>query len=160
MEANRSIQSFFFTSQLIHGSMVAAVGLVSVVIYTWIDPQRMDQDASFGWRYIVLGVMVGSVGLGFFLFRSTLRSLNRLSDLRNKLQKYRQAILIRSALFEVSGFVSAAAALVTNNISFLLFSIVALVLLLLYRPSRISFLNEAEVSTKELEMIKNTIRKP
>jgi membrane protein implicated in regulation of membrane protease activity len=76
------------------------------------------------------------------------------------MQKYQQAILIRSALFEVSGFVSAAAALLTNDVSFLLFSLVALVLLLLYRPSRISFLNEAEVSTKELEMIKNTSRKP
>lgn len=150
MEKNPdSIRSFFFTLALLYGALAFTLLSFGVGVWVVIDPAQTDQSMASTGRYIVLMVMAATTTAGFLVFGRVTGRLALSTPLDNKFQTYRTAIIARCALFEMGGWVAAVMALLSNDRSLLLLTGVAAVLLLLYRPSRLSFLNTVPLQNEE-----------
>jgi membrane protein implicated in regulation of membrane protease activity len=69
--------------------------------------------------------------------------------------KYQTAILIRSGCFEMPGLFGAVAALITGDISFLLFTAIVIVLFLLLRPSIYTITTDMNLTQRERTLLEN-----
>ncbi len=143
-----TIRSFFFALALVHGAFISSLLCLSIGVLTITAPEDVSQPMASTARYIALAVMSATTGAGFLMFpRLIRRSLS--ATLNDKLQTYRMAIIVRSALFELGGLTAAVMSLLTGDQSLLLLTGVAGILLLLYRPSRLSFLNTMPLKNEE-----------
>ncbi|MCU0419707.1 MAG: hypothetical protein MUC38_08615 [Cyclobacteriaceae bacterium] len=154
MEQNPdTIRSFFFTLALLHGTFVFSLLCVSGGVFFGIDPTHLNQPMASAGRYLVLGLMSATTAAGFLLFGQLTKRVDPSVGLIPKLEKYRGAILLRSALLEMGGVAAAVTALLANDRSLLLLAGVAGVLLLLYRPSRLSFLQAVPLKNEEQALV-------
>jgi len=77
--------------------------------------------------------------LGNLIFNSLVGKAVTNSNLASKLTRYQSAILVRVACLEAPAFLAIAATFMTNNASFLLISLLMLVLMYLQFPSKEKF---------------------
>ncbi|MCW5909927.1 MAG: hypothetical protein KIT62_02575 [Cyclobacteriaceae bacterium] len=100
-------------------------------------------------QYIVLAVVPAGMGIGYIAFKAALKGITPDMSLAEKLQRYQSAVIIRGAGFEMPGMLASAAAFITGNIYFLLFTAVVVVLFLLFRPTLNAVTNDLQLTATE-----------
>jgi hypothetical protein len=106
-------------------------------------------------RYVLFGVLPIGLGTGYFIFKQFMQAIPSSYSLREKLMKYQNAVLIRSACFEMPGLVGAVASLITGDNSFLLFTAIVIVLFLLLRPSVYTITSDLNLTQGERATLEN-----
>jgi hypothetical protein len=106
-------------------------------------------------RYVLFGVLPIGLGAGYFIFKQLMQAIPPSHSLREKLMKYQNAVLIRSACFEMPGLVGAVAAFITGDNSFLLFTAIVIVLFLLLRPSVYTITSDLNLTQGERVTLEN-----
>lgn len=131
-------QSILRTMNLIYFAMVGMLTAFALVVFFLNTTGMIRQEGSdytLELRYLLFAITPLGLFTGYFLFKRLLLTITTTAILNQKLLKYQQAILIRSACFEFPGLVAGVAAFLSKDNSFLLFTALVAVLFLLFRPS-------------------------
>lgn len=131
---------------------VVMVGFAMFVYFSVTTGQPLaPADAEFEslLRIIVIATMPAGMGIGYFAFKNAIKGITPQMPLLGKLQRYQSAVIVRAAGFEMPGMFAAVVALITNNVSFLLFTAVIAVLFLLFRPTVNTITNDLQLSLAE-----------
>jgi hypothetical protein len=152
-------KSFLTALNLIYFSLVfvmATFGLVVLYLnFSGGVSAEVDDEFTTMLRYILLAALPIGLGAGYFLFKQLIGSPDSSTTLREKLFKYQNALLIRSAFFEIPGLLGAVCALITMDNSFLLFTGIAIVMFFLFRPTVYSITADLNLSQADRLILEN-----
>jgi hypothetical protein len=158
MNTGSTTKSVLTALNLIYFSLVSVMGSFGFIVlylnYSGSLTTQADPELALLLRYILFALLPLGIGTGYFIFKQTL-VINSAMSLKEKLFKYQNASLIRSACFEVPGLMGSVAALITGDNSFLLFTAIVVVLFLLVRPTVYSLSSELNLSASERKTLEN-----
>lgn len=147
------------TINLIYFALIFVMAGFAVFVYVWIftGQEMAPVDAAFEslLRILVIAMVPVGMGIGYVTFKASLKGITPDMPLSGKLQRYQQAVLVRCAGFEMPGMFASVVALITGNVSFLLFTAVIVVLFLLFRPTVNSITNDLQLSSRERMELEN-----
>jgi len=91
-----------------------------------------------------------------FVFKKKLNEIRKKSNLKEKMEEYRSALIIKLALIEGPSFFAVVAFLLTGNYIYLGLTIILIIVFLIYTPNKTKFINELELTKKESDLIYNS----
>lgn len=154
---NATSKSVLTALNMIYFSLVAVMAMfVVIVLYVSTSGSiTPEPEIALILRYVLFVLLPIGVGAGYFIFKKWMNAISHSLPLKEKLMKYQTAMLIRSSCFEVPGLFGAVAALVTGDLSFLLFTAIVIVLFLLLRPSIYIITTDMNLSQIERSTLEN-----
>lgn len=129
-----------------------------IVLYlNYTGEVQADVDAEFALmlRYILIALLPMSLGAGYFIFKQITGSIQSSLSLKEKLFKYQNALLIRSACFEFAGMLGCVFAFITTDNSFLLFTGIIIAMFFLFRPTVYSITTDLNLSQTDRLLLEN-----
>jgi hypothetical protein len=105
--------------------------------------------------YLVPIATVVFLAMGHFIFKTLLSKIDATMTLRQKLPKYQNALLIRSALLELPGLLGAVAAMLTGEMYFLVATLLILIIFVMLRPTLYSIVEDLGLSGEEKALVEN-----
>lgn len=159
MNTAPTTKSVLTALNLIYFSLVlvmASLGLIVLYLnYTGNPLAETDPGFALLLRYVLFALLPIGMGMGYFIFKQTLKPINASMTLKEKLFKYQTALLIRSACFELPGLMGSVVALITGDNTFLLFTAIVVVLFLLARPTLYTLTSDLNLSASERSILEN-----
>ena len=154
---NPTSKSVLTGLNIIYFSLITMMGLFALVVLyiTASGDITPDPDMTLLLRYVLFALLPIGLGAGYFIFKQWMLAIKPTLSLREKLMKYQTAVLIRSGCFEMPGLFGAVAAMITGDISFLLFTAIVIVLFLLLRPTIYTITTDMSLSQKERNILEN-----
>lgn len=154
---NPTSKSVLTGLNMIYFSLITMMGLFALVVLyiTASGDITPDPDMTLLLRYVLFALLPIGLGAGYFIFKQWMQAIKPTLSLREKLMKYQTAVLIRSGCFEMPGLFGAVAAMITGDISFLLFTAIVIVLFLLLRPTIYTITMDMSLSQKERNILEN-----
>ena len=154
---NPTSKSVLTGLNMIYFSLITMMGLFALVVLyiTASGDITPDPDMTLLLRYVLFALLPIGLGAGYFIFKQWMLAIKPTLSLREKLMKYQTAVLIRSGCFEMPGLFGAVAAMITGDISFLLFTAIVIVLFLLLRPTIYTITTDMSLSQKERNILEN-----
>ncbi len=154
---NPTSKSVLTGLNMIYFSLITMMGLFALVVLyiTASGDITPDPDMTLLLRYVLFALLPMGLGAGYFIFKQWMQAIKPTLSLREKLMKYQTAVLIRSGCFEMPGLFGAVAAMITGDISFLLFTAIVIVLFLLLRPTIYTITTDMGLSQKERNLLEN-----
>jgi hypothetical protein len=154
---NPTSKSVLTALNMIYFSLITMMGLFAlVVLYITASGEiTPDPELTLIFRYVLFALLPIGLGAGYYIFKQWMQAITPTLSLREKLVKYQTAILIRSGCFEMPGLFGAVAALITGDISFLLFTAIVIVLFLLLRPSIYTITTDMNLTQRERTLLEN-----
>lgn len=146
---------FFQQLTVLYGALLLGQLLFFGVVYFLVANEMMDNqpmDESV-FRTVVPIVILGGVGAAYALDRQRQGNMDRLQDLNAKMQHYRNAVILRSALIEGANFFALLAGLLTQNYTHLLYFAVGLLAFIYFRPSKQQFIDQYDLNAQEREEV-------
>ncbi len=136
--------------------VMAAFGLI-VLYLNYTGGISTDADPAFAQllRYILFAVLPIGLLSGYFIFKKIIATIPSTTSLKGKLGYYQNAVLIRSACFELPGIVGGVAALITGDNSFLLFTALVVVMFFLVRPTVYTITADLNLTSQERAILEN-----
>jgi uncharacterized membrane protein len=154
-----SSKTLLTTMNMIYFSLVSVMGIFAVYVFylNYTESLLVDSDEEYIQllRYVLFGLTPIGISVGYFTFKQQLSTLEPASTLRDKLGKYQTAILIRSAGLEIPGLFGTIAAMLTGENTFLLFTLVIIVVFIILRPTPYTMTNELGLSQSEKSILEN-----
>ena len=154
---NPTSKSVLTGLNMIYFSLITMMGLFALVVLyiTASGDITPDPDMTLLLRYVLFALLPIGLGAGYFIFKQWMLAIKTTLSLREKLMKYQTAVLIRSGCFEMPGLFGAVAAMITGDISFLLFTAIVIVLFLMLRPTIYTITTDMSLSQKERNILEN-----
>jgi len=154
---NPTSKSVLTGLNMIYFSLITMMGLFALVVLyiTASGDITPDPDMTLLLRYVLFALLPMGLCAGYFIFKQWMQAIKPTLSLREKLMKYQTAVLIRSGCFEMPGLFGAVAAMITGDISFLLFTAIVIVLFLLLRPTIYTITTDMGLSQKERNLLEN-----
>ncbi len=141
-------------SRIIHWALLAAPVLLGIFVYLFIQNNAALGDESLQELiYLPLVFMLVSIVGGRFLFQKILGSVKD-KGLEEKLQLFLKASIVRNALFEMTGLVTAVVAFLTGNSTILLLIPIIALQFITNRPSLQKVEIELMLSREEVDSLK------
>ncbi|MFD2790375.1 hypothetical protein [Arenibacter sp. H213] len=145
-------KSYLLILSLIHVAMLLGILIFGAITYfqggELITGFNGDGDI---FMYVVpLLAMVSYFG-GDFMFNKVLTSMDAKSSLKQKLNQYSQASIIRFAVLEGASFIGLFAYRLNNNIFYLVISVVLILYLLKLRPTKDKIARDLRLSKTDQE---------
>ena len=91
-----------------------------------------------------------------FVFKKKLNEIRKKSNLKEKMEEYRSALIIKLALIEGPSFFAVVSFLLTGNYIYLGLTVILIIVFLIYTPNKTKFINELELTKKESDLIYNS----
>lgn len=150
------MKNFFTNMSIISLAPAMAMLLFSGLVYFLhlqgqMEGSDVDPDI---FTYILYVLTPAAVGAGHVVFRYLVSDVPATLSLREKLNKYQAALLVRGALVEAPGLLGAVAAMLTQDIMFLVFPVLMLGVFMYWRPRTESIAEDLQL-TQEESMILN-----
>jgi len=159
MNTAPTTKSVLTALNLIYFSLVSVMASFSLIVlylnYSGGLAAEADPDFDLLLRYVLFALLPLGIGMGYFIFKQILTPLNAAMTLKDKLFRYQNALLVRSACFELPGLMGSVAALITGDNSFLLFTAIVIVLFLLIRPTIYTLTSDLNLSANERSTLEN-----
>jgi hypothetical protein len=154
---NPTSKSVLTALNMIYFSLIMVMTMFGAIVLYLNTSGNITPDPEFALilRYVLFALFPIGVGAGYFIFKQWMQAINPSLTLREKLMKYQTAVLIRSGCFEMPGLFGAVAALITGDISLLLFTAIVIVLFLLHRPSVNTISMDLNLSRKDRSILEN-----
>jgi len=142
--------------QIIHGAFCASIFLFGTLFYfknkeTLYFSTSIDQGNVCYPLFPIIAIIV--IAVGIFLFKKQLSAIDSLLPVNDKVMKYQNAFVTKSAFFEGAAIMNIAALSIAPNAIFLIVAGVVFLLLLISRPTRagvIDALNLSDIESDEL----------
>jgi hypothetical protein len=144
---------------LIYFALMFIMGGFALFVYFWIytgqEMAPIDAEFESMLRIIAIATVPVGMSISYVVFKTVLKTIKPEMTLSTKLQYYQNAILVRAAGFEMPGMFGSVVAFITGNVSFLLFTVVIIVLFLLFRPTVNSITNDLQLTVTERNELEN-----
>lgn len=143
-------KEYFKVLSVLHAALLGTQLLFALVaVYLSMDGQFGGDDlGEFNsiFRFVVPVVIVGAVFGSSVLFKMQMKSIRVKPELKDKLNDYRTASLIRYAMLEAPSMFALVSYLLTANFIFLGYAGLIIVVFVLSRPSPESTANDLELN--------------
>lgn len=147
------MKAFFQQLYVIFLALLAGQLLFAGVVYYLVSNNMMDsqpmEDAIF--KNLVPILIIAGAGAAYWFNRQRGQSGQAVETLAAREQHYRSSVIVRSALMEGANFFAIIAALITQNLVFLLYFAVGLLAFIYFRPSKDEFINQYDLTQEEIE---------
>jgi hypothetical protein len=149
-------QSYFKTLNIIYFSQaVTPLAFSLVVIYLLQSHKPIIENTAF-WYYLVPMVLLGCIGMGYYIFNAIMKRIPSTLSLKEKMPKYSSAILIRSSLLEAPALLGAIAAYITGEVYHLATPFIVVLVSILLRPTKNSITLDLNLSPQERAKLDNS----
>lgn len=125
------------TLSIIHLGLISWPTIVAVIVYL------NTQSASFNFAdtdnmfLVVVPIFaLSSVFLGDFIFKQSIKNIPRTSSLKQKLTRFQTASIIKYGLIEAAAFFGVIGYYMTNNLAFLMISVILILYFFMLRPTK------------------------
>lgn len=139
----------FKTIQIIYGVFILAVIVFSGVVFYGIEPQTFNLNTNDPFTIVVPVVAISSIFLSNILYQKMLEKIPTTSGLQSKLAHYQTSTIVKGAVLESSALLATVAAFVTNTISFLLITVIIVIVMYLKFPKKEKFNEEVKLTFEE-----------
>ncbi|AFL81815.1 hypothetical protein Aeqsu_2355 [Aequorivita sublithincola DSM 14238] len=130
-------KSFLRTFKLIHTALTAGVLVFGVMMFLQTKNQQLNLNYTGDVMYFVVPFMaVAGILAGNYLYGNMLKGLASMKTLREKLNGFQSASVIRYALLEGPAFLGIVAFMNEGNQYYLIFSVLLLGWLIMQRPTK------------------------
>lgn len=143
----------FRALQVLHGALLAGMLLLGVVsTFLIISHGPYVQLGSFEktLQIIVVLLSVGGTAAGFTLFNKKIQAISPMDPVKDRLNAYRAAAIVRWALIEMPTLFSLIAFLLTGNYAFLALAIALLLVFAVVRPAKMMIIYLLKLTEKEV----------
>ena len=148
---------YFKSIKIVHIALVAGIvffALISVFLQ-FSGFGTVGQEISNGLLIFVPAFAFIGIFLSNFLFKKKLYGINVKPTLKEKMEDYRSALIIKFALIEGPSFFTVVAFLLTGNYIYLGIIAILIIVFLIHAPNKSKFIHDIELSKNELELIDN-----
>jgi hypothetical protein len=146
-------KEYFKILSILHSALLGGQLLFAMVVfYLNMNGQFSNDDSGeIGsiFQFLVPAIIVAGVFGSSVLFKVQLKSIKAKPELKDKLNDYRGASLIKYAMLEAPSMFAIVCYLLTVNIIFLGYAGLIIVLFLLNRPSPESAVNDLELNQSD-----------
>jgi hypothetical protein len=157
MKTPITTKQYFITLNTTYYLQTFSVLLFAAVVAFLINqrPDAVGNASISDWHTVVPVAMIISLATAYMVFRLLVGRIKANDPLRQKMPAYARAILIRSALLEIPGFLAAIAAYLSGKFYFLGAAVLIFVLFLILKPSRNSIATDLNLSPKEKALLED-----
>jgi hypothetical protein len=154
---NPTSKSMLSVLNMIYFSQMMMIVVFSAVVFYLNALGNSSPDPALAtiMRYLLCALLPIGIGTGYFIFKQLMNTIPATYTLREKIGKYQTAVLIRTACFELPALLGAASVMMTGDISFLLFTAIILVLMVMLRPSIYTLTTDMNLTPSERAMLEN-----
>ena len=157
-QIQQTTKEYFKLLSIIHLALTMGLVLFGLVVSFFIaDFQHPDNTSELAGIIVYLVPALCIVGLvaSNVVSKNKVNQLKANSDLSAKLMGFREAMIIRFALLEGSGLFALATIFITNDINYLIYAGVMVILMLAKRPTLRSLIAELELDQQEIAFLEN-----
>jgi hypothetical protein len=157
-QTQQTTKEYFKLLSIIHLALMVGLVLFGLVVSFFIaDFQHPDNTSELARIivYLVPGLCIAGLVASNMVSKNRVYQLKANSDLSAKLMGFREAMIIRFALLEGPGLFVLATIFITNDINYLIYAGVMVVLMLVKRPTMRSLIAELELDQKEIAFLEN-----
>lgn len=126
-------------------------GVVAYLHQSGSFPRHEDPTSLFMW--IVPATLALSFVLSEVVFKTSIKKISPDTPLKEKFNKYQNAIILRMAVIEIPGLLGCVAALVTGSLYFLTAPLAVAVILYVSRPSVFRMTADLALNREEQRML-------
>jgi hypothetical protein len=150
-ETPQTSKEYFRVLSILHASLMSAqLFFAAIVFYLHSSGSIASSTGSMNILFyvvplVILGGLIGSS----VLFKSKLKSLHQIIELKDKLTGYRVALLLKYAMLEGPSLFSIVVYFLTANFIFLCFTGLIIVVFLVNRPSPENAATDLELSPSD-----------
>jgi hypothetical protein len=105
--------------------------------------------------YLVPGLVVVGIVASNVIFVIRMNVLKESTDLKLKMMGYRLSLIVRYMLLEGSALFALAAVFMTNNINYIVYAVLLVIMLVLKRPTRKSAITDMQLNQQEIAMLED-----
>ena len=154
-EKNISIKQYFQTNLIVFTGLACSPILFTGIAYYLQSEKKIvsnpELDSIF--QYAVPGLCIALLALSTIIFKTLVRTIYSEYNLPTKLLKYRSFLIIKFALLETACMIPILAYLLTGIYIYLMIAGGMIVIFLISRPTKVSLINDLELSTEQLEKL-------
>lgn len=149
-----------YRSKLVTLSILSSAPIMVLIVFSGVVaylhhaggfPRHEEQTSLFMW--IVPATLALSFVLSGILFKEAIRKIRPETPLKEKFNKYQNAVILRMALTEIPGLLGCVAALITGDFYFLIAPLAVVVILYLSRPSVFRITADLALNREEQRMM-------
>jgi hypothetical protein len=159
METNhQTSKEYFKSTSIIHLYLVLGIVLFGLVDYFFIiDFHQVDTQSGLAKLlvYLVPGLVVVGIVASNVIFVIRMNVLKESTDLKLKMMGYRLSLIVRYMLLEGSALFALAAVFMTNNINYIVYAVLLVIMLVLKRPTRKSAITDMQLNQQEIAMLED-----
>lgn len=139
---------------------IQAVGLVlfTTVIYFLVDKNGAALNNRLPHYLPEVGIgllVIISLIMGQYIYNKYLEKPNPSDSLKSKLETYRIALIIKSAMLEFAGLTSGIIFYLNGRLIYLFFIVFLLIIFFLFRPTAMQIVNDLKLNEKEIGMLED-----
>jgi hypothetical protein len=144
-----SSKQYFFTLNIAYYMQAFAVFFFALVAWFLLsqEPEPVANDRM--WMVVVPIIMIISLSGAYFIYRLLLNKIDKSLPLKQKMPKYAQALIVRSALLELPGLFAGIAAYMSGQLMHLAGAMIIFMIFMLLRPTRDNIAQDLQLSPKE-----------
>lgn len=113
------------------------------------DRMFFEYNGQSKFKFITPIVLIIGIFMGSFLLKKQIKRINREDNLQTKLRKYLSATVVRAVLLEVAAIVGVVGTSTTSNYYYLIFTTIAILIMLYNFPNKDKFSQELNLNPKE-----------
>ncbi len=149
-------KDFFKSVQIIHLALITGVIILGIFAYSFhyigIEMEG-GKELNFALIYVVPVFAIAGIIASNLVFKQKLKECIAQPNLKDKLNCYRSALIIKFALIEGSSFFALVAFLLTGDLLYLGFAAILVVVFITYTPSKEKSIVDLELNPTEKQII-------
>lgn len=148
-------KQYLFQLNLIYGGQAFFILVFGAVVFLMNQSSPPTESPSATvMSYILVAVVIASLTTAHFIFGMMVKRIAREIVLKDKLQKYLTAVLVRSAVLEFPGLVASVISLVTGSQVPLIAVLFIVVVFFILRPTTGQIIGDLSLSHQEAGILK------
>ncbi len=154
----QTTKEYFKIISTIHLAMFMGQLILGLLIYFFIiDPDHPDLTSELAQilQFLVPSVAIVGIIASRMIFKKRLIPIKEDAELKIKMEKYREALIIRMALLEGSALFSMVAVFITNNVNYLIYACCLVVYFIYNKPTLTSAISNLELNQMEISKLED-----
>lgn len=151
-----TFKDYFKSIQVIHLALMAGVVFFTAIsIILQMDGPFVDGGAemNFALIYVVPAFTIMGIFTSNFMFKQRLKESLSKVNLKEKLDLYRSALIIKFALIEGPSFFAVIAYILTGNLIYIGIIVLLLAMFWIYRPTKEKLILDLELTHAERQIV-------
>lgn len=147
------IQTDLRALKIVYGALIAGVTFflgVTMYLHTMSGPFLTDQQMYVIMLGIANALAFSTIPVGFFLFKKRIENIDSISGTREKLARFREAMILRAATMEGPAFFFVVCFMLFGNFVFAGEAVLVLILMAYFFPTNEKIAAEIHIDAGEL----------